>query len=283
MSAKATAKVWEHSRSKGNEKLLLLAYADYAKDDGTGACPSAKTLAAKTGLDERSILNIRSRVIANGELHMRTERSEYGTPICDIAYGDGSNAAVIRTLHGEGGKNLPPPEKSSPDSVVVSSPEMTPEDSPEETTTRSGENFSSPRNIFPLLARWSLFGLDGEWLHGIAAAILDRPNHEEELADLERYYQTWNQYAAPEKTLGPAWLASQYKALAQMSPNTDREFHWMDHAPTPSGRGEAWRSYTAETEADEFELIRRKYGGYQTELIYRNYAPEEPTCTPTKP
>lgn len=252
MSAKATAKVWEHSKARGNEKLLLLCYADYAHDDGTGSYPSAKTLADKTGLDERSILNVRKRLVEAGEIRIRTERSEYGTPIIDIVYGDGSNAAVIRTIHEQGRKNIPPPEKSSPNSVVVSIQESPEEDSGEETTTRLGENFSPPSNSFPasteLLALWEGYGVVGEWLHPIAAIIDARPDGYTEVGDLLDYFDAWNHHAETDRKLGPAWLASQFKSLAQMSPNTPRAFRWMDHAPAPSAKGEAWRSYTAETD-----------------------------------
>lgn len=114
MSAKATAKVWEHSKAKGSEKLLLLCYADYADDNGLGACPSMPTLCQKTGLTRQGLTDVRRRLVEAGEIYIRDELSDYGTPTVDIAYGDGSNQAYIEVIH-ETGKTFTDDENFYPD------------------------------------------------------------------------------------------------------------------------------------------------------------------------
>lgn len=47
--------VWTESTTGGTERLLLLAIADNAADDGTNAYPSLATLARKVRLDERTV------------------------------------------------------------------------------------------------------------------------------------------------------------------------------------------------------------------------------------
>lgn len=68
MSIRCSARVWKYSRSKGSTKLILLAVADHAHDDGTGAWPSQTTLAEKTGLSERTVRRELKRLEQMGEL-----------------------------------------------------------------------------------------------------------------------------------------------------------------------------------------------------------------------
>ncbi|MEU8079278.1 helix-turn-helix domain-containing protein [Catellatospora citrea] len=55
MSIKVMNWVWSESTTGGTERLLLLAIADNATDDGTNAYPSLATLARKVRLDERTV------------------------------------------------------------------------------------------------------------------------------------------------------------------------------------------------------------------------------------
>lgn len=98
------------------------------------------------------------------------------------------------------------------------------------------------------LAVWQSYGLQGEWLTDLADRISHRPSADEEVNDILDYVDRWNHYATKERKLGPGWIAAQFKALAAMSPNTDRRFRWMDHAPAASAKGEAWRAYTNDTD-----------------------------------
>lgn len=54
MSFEQSKRAWETTDAKGSEKYVLLALADYADD--AGVCwPSIKTIAARTGLGERTV------------------------------------------------------------------------------------------------------------------------------------------------------------------------------------------------------------------------------------
>lgn len=72
MSIKVMNWVWEHSDAAGNERLVLLAIADNADDDGSNAWPSRATLAAKTLLDERTVRRIIKRLEAAGRLRVES-------------------------------------------------------------------------------------------------------------------------------------------------------------------------------------------------------------------
>lgn len=262
MSAKATAKVWEFSRAKGSELLVMLCYADYAHDDGTGACPSLKTLMAKTRLTRNGVREVRDRLVAKGEIYIRPEPSRYDTEQIDILYGDGSNQAVIQGIHGPcqtltiSVKVLPKSSKFAPDSSVVVSSESLSESESDNTTTEIGvkdlQNRQSltsaptstvePTEVDALLAEWEACGVAGEYLHPIAERILARPNCQEELDDLLDYWRLWNQ-RVPDRPLGPAWLASELRRLSTLSQNTERQHHWCDYLPPEPARPEYWQPY----------------------------------------
>lgn len=55
MSVKVSSWVWEHSKTGGGDRLLLLAIADCADDDGDNAWPSVATLARKTQTADRTV------------------------------------------------------------------------------------------------------------------------------------------------------------------------------------------------------------------------------------
>lgn len=60
--------VWNESKSKKNARLLLLAIADCASDDGSNAYPSITELMRKTGLSERAVQSTLADLVALGEL-----------------------------------------------------------------------------------------------------------------------------------------------------------------------------------------------------------------------
>ena len=60
MSVRVMAWVWEYAQVSGGSLIILLALADFAHDDGTGAYPSIKTLSAKARLGERQTQNVLS-------------------------------------------------------------------------------------------------------------------------------------------------------------------------------------------------------------------------------
>lgn len=71
------ARVWEFSKNKGNDLLMLLAIADFADDDGR-AYPSVSTLAEKCRMKPRNASAILSALRASGELDVRMNEGPRG-------------------------------------------------------------------------------------------------------------------------------------------------------------------------------------------------------------
>src|SRR5690242_254595 len=68
VSVRVMTWVWDHSTVGGNDRLVLLAIADCAADDGTNAWPSMTTLARKVRLDERTVRRIVRKLAEGGHL-----------------------------------------------------------------------------------------------------------------------------------------------------------------------------------------------------------------------
>jgi hypothetical protein len=68
VSVRAIGLVWERSRAKGSNFLMLLAIADYAKDDGRWAWPSARLLTWKTRLTGRGGELVLRKLVQDGEV-----------------------------------------------------------------------------------------------------------------------------------------------------------------------------------------------------------------------
>ena len=67
MSVRISALVWSHSRHKSGERLVLLAIADHADDEGF-AFPGICLLARKTRLSPRHVRRCIQALITSGEL-----------------------------------------------------------------------------------------------------------------------------------------------------------------------------------------------------------------------
>lgn len=68
MSTKVVAWVFYHSEASGNDRLVLLAIADEANDDGSNAFPSTTTIGRKARVNERTARRCIERLEAGGEL-----------------------------------------------------------------------------------------------------------------------------------------------------------------------------------------------------------------------
>lgn len=68
MSVKVMSWVWSSSRSAKTDRLVLLAIADCANEDGRDAYPSMAELVRKTGLSERAVQMATKRLVKLGEL-----------------------------------------------------------------------------------------------------------------------------------------------------------------------------------------------------------------------
>lgn len=78
MSVKVMAWVWGESRSRKTERLVLLAIADCAAEDGSNAYPSMAELMRKTGLSERGVQGAVRKLVALGELFVNANGGPRG-------------------------------------------------------------------------------------------------------------------------------------------------------------------------------------------------------------
>lgn len=81
MSIRVMSWVWEHSRAAGIDRLVLLAIADAANDDGQQAWPSGETLARKTGVNLRTVQRSVRRLVELGEVSVKTNAGKGGTNV----------------------------------------------------------------------------------------------------------------------------------------------------------------------------------------------------------
>lgn len=68
MSLRLMGQVWQSSSQEGGALLVLLALADFAHDDGSGAWPSIHTLALKSRLKDRQVQRVLKQLEAAGEI-----------------------------------------------------------------------------------------------------------------------------------------------------------------------------------------------------------------------
>lgn len=81
MSIRVMTWVWDHSRSRGTDRLVLLAIADAASDSGGDAWPSVPTLARKAGVDERTVQRSVQRLVKLGELAVKPAAGQHGVNV----------------------------------------------------------------------------------------------------------------------------------------------------------------------------------------------------------
>lgn len=96
--------VWDNSAASGTDLLVLLAIADNAHKDGSGAWPTVGSLAQRARISERTIQRCIQRLVEMGELTVKYN----GGP-------DGQNAYTVTM----GGDNLSPRQDVTPDTGVT--------------------------------------------------------------------------------------------------------------------------------------------------------------------
>lgn len=132
--------VFEHSRSKKNARLVLLAIADHAHDDGSGAHPSMPKLQHKTGLSERAVTGLVADLEKAGELEVKRNAGPKGCNLYRVLMIPAESAtpaepAPPQNLH-------PPGNPDTESSQAASSTSDTPAESapPQETTGTPAES-----------------------------------------------------------------------------------------------------------------------------------------------
>lgn len=93
MSVKVLNWVFQHSEATDGARLVLLALADHAQDDGDGAYPSVATIAAKTRMSERGVQYALRRLEAGRHIEA-AGKSAFQTVVYRITMGGASLAGV---------------------------------------------------------------------------------------------------------------------------------------------------------------------------------------------
>jgi Helix-turn-helix domain len=86
--------VWEHSRSTGTDRLVLLAIADCASDDGGQAWPSRTSLARKAAIDDKTVRRAILRLVTLGELKVKTNAGPAGANLYRVIMKEGGQRAL---------------------------------------------------------------------------------------------------------------------------------------------------------------------------------------------
>lgn len=79
MSVRVSTWVWEHSEARLTDRMVLLAIADCASDDGTRAWPSVATVAQKCRISLRASQAAIRRLIKDGHLLVEDQTGPRGT------------------------------------------------------------------------------------------------------------------------------------------------------------------------------------------------------------
>lgn len=84
MSVRVISWVWERSRAEGTDRLVLLAIADSANDDGGNAWPSVATLAGKAKVSERTVQRSIRALVLLGEVSVDQNAGWHGTNVYTV-------------------------------------------------------------------------------------------------------------------------------------------------------------------------------------------------------
>lgn len=149
MSIKVMSMVWDADLPR-NQKMILLAYADHADDEGQDVYPSVGRTAWKTGYSERAVQQITRELEEVGVL-IREGKGPRGTNRFAI------NLNQLPKRPEYGGEKIAPPAESAPGGVqksaergAESAPEPSEEPSEEPSAAR-GEPFEFYENHFGLI------------------------------------------------------------------------------------------------------------------------------------
>jgi hypothetical protein len=82
MSVKAMSVVWESDLTRA-EKMILLAYADHADDEGGSVFPAVNRIAWKTGYSRRQVQRVTQGLVAYGYMS-EVGKSRFGTIVYHI-------------------------------------------------------------------------------------------------------------------------------------------------------------------------------------------------------
>lgn len=84
MSGLVVGTILKHSRSRGNDRLVLVVIGDAARDDGSGAWPSIQTIANRAGISERTAQYSIRRLAGLGELAIAENEGPKGAHLYGV-------------------------------------------------------------------------------------------------------------------------------------------------------------------------------------------------------
>lgn len=105
--------VWNESKSKKNARLLLLAIADCASDDGSNAYPSITELMRKTGLSERAVQSTLADLVTLGELAVYRNAGPKGCNRYRVVMTDATTPQILHPADPAPAESAPP-QKPTP-------------------------------------------------------------------------------------------------------------------------------------------------------------------------
>lgn len=180
MSVRVMSWVWDHSRAEGIDRLILLAIADCANDEGTEAWPSVPTLMRKARVTRRTVQRALASLIELGELDVdynagRGGSNKYRILMADPRQNDARASVTPRQNDAPSRVSETPSPRQADATPRVS---VTPEPSLEPSSEPSEE--PSP----PLLV---VVGAVGK---------LDSPAKQAVEAEFERFWQAYPRHTA---------------------------------------------------------------------------------------
>lgn len=108
LSIQAVSWVLEFSKSRTFDRLVLISIANYAHRDGSGSCPSTKTISEEAGVSERQVRYSVAELVKIGELTVKYKASDYGTNIYTLEKMHAASHAALGT------ERPSPPSRKTP-------------------------------------------------------------------------------------------------------------------------------------------------------------------------
>lgn len=143
MSFKVTAWVLEHSESTLASRLVLIALAEYAHDDGGKAFPSIATIARKARVGESTVYTCLAELERDGRI-TKTGKTKYGTSVWKVQMKN-SPEMQETPLDSRGAPNR---EGSRSERLTLSNQEGDPLDSgPDPVTNQSSNHHKSATRV----------------------------------------------------------------------------------------------------------------------------------------
>jgi len=153
MSIRVMTRVWDHSKSRNGERLVLLAIADFADDHGR-AFPSVASLRAKSAMSERGVQQAIARLQEIGELCVEIGAGPHGVNVYWVKLSALIPQAEVRTSAVETlpaeeytpAESAPPANTAPPQNLRFTPAESAPKPSENRQVTKR-ERDARPRTV----------------------------------------------------------------------------------------------------------------------------------------